>query len=114
MEDKTVLHILWTTADVNTSLHMVLMYAMNSRLRSWWDEVTVVIWGASAKLVAENGIVQEKMKMAMQAGVKFSACIACANVFGVVERLRELDIEVIGWGQPLAELIQSGKKLLTV
>ncbi len=86
-EDKT-LHILWTNADINTSLHMVMMYATNSMLRHWWDEVTVIIWGGTAPLVAENELVQEKMKLAMQAGVKFSACIACASIFGVVDKLK--------------------------
>jgi len=112
--DERTLHILWTNADINTSLHMVMMYATNSMLRHWWDKVVVIIWGGTAKLVAENETVQERMKMVMQAGVEFSACIACANVFGVVETLQNLGIEVIPWGQKLTEIMQENGKLLTV
>ena len=58
------LYILWTNADVITSDKMVMMYATNSMLHHWWDEVTVIIWGATAQLVAENAMMQEKIKIA--------------------------------------------------
>ena len=40
-------HILWTNADPDTSEHMVMMYATNGLLRGWWDQITVIIWGAT-------------------------------------------------------------------
>lgn len=114
MEEKNSLHILWTNADMDTSLRMVMMYATNSMIERWWDDVTVIIWGATARLVAENTQIQEAIKVAMNVGVKFSACIACARQLGVVEKLESMSIEVKGWGRPLTELLQSNKKLLTV
>ncbi len=114
MDEKSRLHILWTNADMDTSLRMVMMYATNSMLERWWDEVTVVIWGATARLVAENAQIQESIRVAMNVGVKFSACIACARQLGVVEKLEQLGIEVKGWGRPLTELLQSNEKLLTI
>ena len=114
MEGKKTLHILWTNADLETSRFMVMMYATNSMLRQWWDEVTVIIWGATARLVAENTIMQETIKTAEQAGVKFTACVACARQLGVVEKLEALGIEVIPWGQSLTEILQDNKYLLTV
>ncbi|MDN5352647.1 MAG: hypothetical protein PWQ12_1568 [Clostridiales bacterium] len=114
MEDKRKLHILWTNGDINTSLHMVMMYATNAMLRGWWDEVKVIIWGAPAKLVAENKEIQERIELAKRSGVEFSACIACARELGVLEDLEKLNIEVISWGAPLTELIQSKASLITV
>lgn len=114
MEKKAKLTILWTNADLHTSEYMVMMYATNSMLKNWWNEVTVVIWGATAKLVAENKNIQERITMAKHAGVKFSACISCALQLGVKEKLEELDIEVIPWGQPLTEIIQNDEKLITI
>ena len=114
MEGKKSLHILWTNADLETSRFMVMMYATNSMLRHWWDEVTVIVWGAPARLVAENEIMQDSMRTAVQAGVKFSACIACATQLGVVEKLEALDIELIKWGQPLTEILQNGGHLITI
>ena len=114
MEGVKHLHILWTNADVVTSKLMVFMYATNALSRGWWDKVTVVIWGATAKLAAENKEIQEKITAAAEAGAEISACIACATELGVADKLRELDIEVKPWGPPLTQVIQQGMPLITV
>ena len=113
MESKK-LHILWANSDLETSLHMVMMYATNSMTHHYWDEVTVILWGATPRLAAENSHIQESMKVAAHVGVHFSACITCAERYGVVNALRELGVEVIPWGMPLSEILQSGGPLLTV
>jgi hypothetical protein len=114
MEEKNTLYILWTNADLLTSQHMVMMYAKNSIIRGWWEKVTVIIWGATAKLVAENAIIQEEIKINQNVGVKFSACVACARQLGVVSQLEALGVEVISWGPPLTELLKSNEKLITI
>ena len=114
MMEKGKLNILWTNADINTSKLMVLMYTNNAIKQGWWDEVRVIIWGATAKLVAENKEVQALIKSSQETGVKFSACIACATELGVVEDIKALDIELIKWGGPLTEIIQKEEKLLTI
>lgn len=114
MEERDRLHILWTNADIDTSRFMVLMYARNGLLREWWKHVTVIIWGATAKLAAQNPIIQEELKIAAHSGVEFSACVACAEQLGVVEELKALGIEVKPWGQSLTELIKNGEHLITI
>lgn len=114
MSDKEKLHILWTNADVLTSQLMVMMYATNSIKNDWWDEVTVIIWGATAKLAAENDTIQQYIKIAQQVGVRFSACEACARQLGVTDDLKALDIEVKYWGEPLTGLLRENARLLTV
>ena len=49
------LNILWTNADPLTSHNMVVMYATNAILRQWWDEVTVIIWGAPLTEILQSG-----------------------------------------------------------
>lgn len=114
MAEHDGLYILWTNDDLDTAQHMVMMYATNSMLNAWWDHVTVIIWGATARLVAENAMIQERIRLAKQAGVTFSACIACARQLGVVDQLKAQGIEVIPWGEPLTKLLKSGKTILTV
>jgi hypothetical protein len=114
MEKSNKLFILWTNADVLTSDFMVMMYATNSMLNHWWDEVTVIIWGATAKLVAENDLIQTKIKIAQHAGVKFSACKACAEQLGVTDKIIDLDIEVKYWGEGLTDILKSEEKLITI
>ncbi|SMC81850.1 DsrE family protein [Papillibacter cinnamivorans] len=114
MAETNRLYILWTNADLITSDKMVMMYAINSKLHFWWEEVTVIIWGATAKLVAENASIQEKIRAARQAGVHFSACKACSDQLGVSGKLRELGIEVIFWGEGLTAILKENRCLLTV
>ena len=108
------LNILWTNADVLTSDKMVMMYATNSMLSKLWNELTVIIWGATAKLVAENEQIQTKIKIAQQAGVKFSACKACTDQLGVSDHLASLGIEIIYWGEGLTGILKRGEKLITI
>lgn len=63
MPEQDRLYILWTNDNVLTSEKMVLMYAQTSVLKYWWKEVTVIIWGATAKLAAENELIREKIKL---------------------------------------------------
>lgn len=48
------LHILWTNADPVVFDKMVLMYAVNSLTHGWWEKVTVILWGESARLAVED------------------------------------------------------------
>ena len=114
MEEKNHLYILWTNGDPITAEKMVFMYGVNSLLKGWWENVTLIIWGAPAKLSAENTDIQTLIKKAQDAGVHITACKACADQLGVTEALEKLDIEVIYWGEPLTKLLKNDEKILTI
>ena len=40
------------------------------------------------------------------AGADVKACVACANSYGVSDKLRRLGIEVKAMGKPLTDLLQ--------
>lgn len=112
--NKEHLHILWTNADVTTAKLMVMMYARNAMKNGWWKEVTVIVWGATVKLLAENKELQEEVKRAESYGVKFTGCIACAEELNLVDEMKEIGLDLYKWGPPLTELIKSGAPLLTI
>ena len=114
MTEKTHLYVLWTNDDPITSEKMVFMYTINSLLKDWWEEVTLIIWGAPAKLVSEDVNIQKMVKKALEAGVHITACKACADQLGVTETLEKLNIEVKYWGAPLTEILKNNEKLLTI
>ena len=114
MSEPNKLYILWTNADIITSEKMVMMYAINSKTKNWWEEITVIIWGATAKLVSENAMIQEKIKLAQHVGVKFTACKGCADQLGVSEKLLELEIEITYWGEGLTDILKENEKLMTI
>ncbi len=108
------LFILWTNADEMAFEKMVCMYSKNALLKGWWDKVTVIIWGSTAKLTSESPAVQEQVRLLLEGGVHVSACRSCADQLGVTEILEGLGVEVIYWGQPLTGILKGNQKLLTV
>jgi hypothetical protein len=114
MQEKDHLYILWTNGDPITAEKMVFMYGVNSLRRGWWKVVTLIIWGAPAKLSAENPGIQTKIREALDAGVHITACKACADQLGVTEALERMNVEVRYWGEPLTEVLKSGQTLLTI
>ena len=114
MTEPEKLYILWTNDNLITSEKMVFMYATNAKLRYWWKDVTVIIWGATAKLAGENDLIRELITIAQQAGVFFSACKACADQLGVTDKLNDMGIELKYWGEGLTELIKEKENLITI
>lgn len=114
MKNAEHLYILWVNDNPITAKEMVFMYGLNSLIYMWWEKITVIIWGATAKLAGENIEIQQQIRELSSSGVKFTACKSCADDLGVTETLENLGVEVIYWGEPLTEILKSGEKLLTI
>ncbi len=108
------LNILWTTDNKNTVLHMLVMYATNSRLNGWWQEVNLIIWGASANLVGTDMQIQKEVLKMLDHGITIEACKACSDNLGVTDKLTELGVNVRYMGEVLTDYIKSGEKILTI
>jgi len=107
VSEKDTLTILWTSGDPDVALKMVFMYAYNAKKNDWWQAIELIIWGPSAKLTAENEAIQAEIKKMMEVGVQIDACKACADSYGVSEKLESMDIAVRYMGKPLTETIKS-------
>lgn len=108
------LFVLWTSGDRETALGMAFMYTHNSKLKGWWEDVTLIVWGAATKLLAQDAELQDRIRQMLDAGVDVVACVACAEMFGATKTLENLGIEVKPMGQPLTQLLKAGKTVLTV
>ncbi len=109
--DKLV--VLWTSDDPYVAERVTLMYTHAAKTAGWFKDVTLIIWGPSAKLVAENLKVQEKLKSMQKDGVVIEACIACADAYGISDNLKKLGFDVKGMGKPLTNYLKGGAKVLT-
>ncbi len=108
------LNILWTTDNKDTFINMISMYSINAKTNKWWDEINVIIWGASINLAGHDPFVQKEIKKMKDAGVIIEACQACADNFSVTDKLIKLDINVRYMGEPLTEYLKKDEKLLTI
>ncbi len=100
------LAIVWTSGDPEVAHRMVLMYSHAAKKAGWFDEVRLIVWGPSSRLLAGDKDLQAKLKEMQKDGVILQACVVCANSYGVSEQLRELGLEVKGMGGPLSELVK--------
>jgi hypothetical protein len=100
--------VVWTSGDREVALKMAFMYAFNSRRFKWgWKNVTLVVWGPSAKLLVEDKELQEYVSKIKDAGVKLLACKKCSDSYGVSDGLRRLGIEVKYMGEPLTDYLRN-------
>lgn len=99
--------VLWTSGDKEVALKMVFMYTLNSKRFNWgWKNVTLIVWGPSSKLLAEDLELQEYLLKMKGMGVKLMACKKCSDIYGVSESLTRLGIEVKYMGEPLTNYLR--------
>ena len=108
------LNILWTNSDEIMFDKMVAMYARNAKINNWWNEVTVIIWGSTAKLAADSELVELRIKELLQVGVNVTACKACSDSLGTTQKLETMGIDVKYLGEELTRILKSDEKLLTI
>jgi hypothetical protein len=107
------INLLWTNDNPDTFLRMIAMYALNSKLRNWWENVNLIIWGPSAKLCSENTMIQTEIKELLSAGVSIEACKDCADSYNVTDKLESFGITVRYMSEPLTNYIQNNEQVLT-
>lgn len=107
------LAVVWSSGDPDVAHRVCLMYCHAAKQQQWFDEVQLVVWGPSARLLAADKDLQAKVNTMKQDGVTVQACVVCADSYGVSQRLRDLGLEVKPMGAPLSGMLKEGWKVLT-
>ena len=106
--------VLWTSGDPDVAHRVALMYAHGAKTANWFEEVRVIVWGPSQRILVGDKDLKAKIADMKKDGVIVEACSACAGSFGVAEALRELDLPVKPMGNPLTEYLKDSKyKVIT-
>jgi hypothetical protein len=95
--------ILWKTGNRIDIETMVLPYIQNSKVKGWWDEVEVIIWGDSQQTIANEPDYQKAVRNMIEEGIVVFACKACADKLCVTELLQGLKVDVQYTGKLLSE-----------
>ncbi len=115
MSDETDrLIVLWASGDREVALKMVFMYTFNAKDRGWWKDITLIVWGPSAKLLSEDETLKDYIVKMKKAGVELEACKACADMYGVSEELERLGIDVKYMGTAFTEYLKSKNRIITL
>lgn len=113
VENSEKLVILWTSGDKEVAEKMVFMYTINSKKYEWWEDITLIVWGPSAKLLSEDVDLQKSIETILGQGTIVKACKGCADMYGVSDKLKELGIEV-KYMSELTDYIKEGRHILTL
>ena len=105
--------VLWSSGDPEVAEKACLMYASAANKFKWFDEVILVVWGPSEKLLAGNAVLKEKVSQLQKSGVMVQACIACSNMYGVTDTLKVCQVDVKGMGVPLTKYLKRGYRVVS-
>ncbi|TVQ82827.1 MAG: DsrE family protein [Phycisphaeraceae bacterium] len=103
------LAVVWTSGDPDVAHRMVLMYTNASKRNGWFDEVRLVIWGPSQRLLVGDKDIQAYVARLQESGVVVQACQACSDSYGITDAIRALDIEVKYMGVPLTDFLKDSQ-----
>ena len=102
----TKLAVLWTSGDPDVALKTCLMYSHAAKKYGWFEEVHLIVWGPSQRLLAADKSVQDKLAEMKKDGVIIEVCVACANSYGLVDHISGMGYEVKGMGAPLTNFLK--------
>ena len=105
--------MVWSTAEIEVVKKMVLLYSSVILPRGYWDQAHLMIWGPSAKLLAENKELQDMVSKIKKTGVELSCCVVCSDEYGVTEKLASLGIDMIHTGEILTDALKEDWKVIT-
>ena len=104
--------VVWSSGDPEVAEKACLMYTSAAKKYKWFDEVILVVWGPSEKLLSENAVLKEKVAAMQKDGVIVQACVTCANMYGVTSNLKTCQVDVKGMGVPLTKYLKRGYKII--
>ena len=105
--------VLWSSGDPEVAEKACLMYTQAAKRFNWFNEVILVVWGPSEKLLAENESIREKINEMQKDGIKVEACIACSNMYGVTGELKACSVDVKGMGGTLSNYLKKGYSIVS-
>lgn len=111
--DPSKLLILWTSGDKDVAYMVALIYPKVAKKTGMWDQIRIMIWGPSAKLLADDPAMIPLIKALKKEGVEILACKWCAEQYGVAKKLEALGVDVDFMGEPLTKMLKGDWKVLT-
>lgn len=112
-EDPSKLLILWSSGDKDVAYMVALIYPKVAKKGGMWDRIRIIIWGPSAKLLADDPAMFPLIKTLQKEGVEILACRWCADQYGVSKKLEALGVRVDYMAEPLTKMLKSDWKVLT-
>lgn len=101
--------LIWlASADVD-KLKAGVLWATNAQRNQWVDEIRVVVFGPSERVVAEDEALFEQIQ-------GFGGSMYCSHVAeteGLIEALETKGAQLVKVGEPIGRMIRDGYEVIT-
>ena len=106
--------VLWTTDNRETAMNMVFMYTYNAKIKGWWKNVSLLVWGASSRLLSTDSEIQREVRRLADAGIRVLICKKCLENLNVLKEVEALGHEVFYVGEEFSRLLKEGWTVLSL
>lgn len=107
--------VVWKSNNDIDIHNFVIPYCYNAVVQKWFDEVELLIWGASQEKVMEDTLIQQRVSNLIKNNVKAYACKMCSDKVGASELLISLGVNVRYTGDLLSDRLKDkGYEVITI
>ncbi|NDV28126.1 DsrE family protein [Desulfovibrio sp. JC010] len=100
------LMVVWSSGDKEVAQKIALPYPMVAKEHGMFADISVLVWGASTKLLSEDAELQGFVKKLQDMGIKILVCKWCSDGYGVSDKLAKMGLEVDYMAQPLTQALK--------
>ena len=105
--------IVWKSEHHQDVDYFMLPYAINSKKQGWFEEVNVLIWGASASYAKVYA--KKQVQELIENNINVLACKYCADKCHATKKLEAQGVEVFYAGEYLSEKMKDPEyKVITI
>lgn len=106
-EEPDKLMVVWSSGDKEVAQMVALTYPMVAKKNKMFAEVSILVWGASTKLLSKDAELQALLKKLKGMGIEILVCKWCADQYGVADKLTEMGLKVDYMGKTLTNSLKS-------
>lgn len=95
--------VIWALKSPEVAREMVLDNIRDFKLRGFWDQVRLVMWGPSVTLFAKDEGLQAELGELKNIGVEVQICKRSANGYDVIDKIDSLKSDLVYMEDPFIE-----------
>lgn len=98
--------VVWKSNNDIDIHNFVVPYCYNAVVQEWFNEVELLIWGASQEKVMNDPVIQQRVANLVKNNVTVYACKMCSDNVGATKTLLGLGVDVRYTGDLLSDRLK--------
>jgi hypothetical protein len=98
--------VVWKSNNDIDIHNFVIPYCYNAVVQEWFDEVELLIWGASQEKLMSDPIIQQRVVNLVKNNITVYACKMCSDKVGATSILESIGVNVRYTGDLLSNRLR--------